>query len=131
VLDRVLKYLGIAWSVVALVAAAAFFFGGQWSDWQDIRKMHADGAHLEIHPELAWIEEGGYGLLAYGDCPAGFATTKATVVRMDGIKLLTDDPKFFQAGDFGDSGLQVIDDRKGNGPLGYFTLKTCFKRLKE
>ena len=128
-LDKILKYIGIAWSVVAFVAVAAFFFGGQWSDWQEIRRLHADDVHMKIHPELAWLATGGYGVLASGDCPAGFATTKATVVRMDGIKLLTDDPAFYQAGDFGASGLQVIDN--GNGPLGYFTLKTCFMRLKD
>ena len=42
-LDKTLKYLGIAWSLVAFVAAIAFFFGGQWQEWQKIRAKCSDG----------------------------------------------------------------------------------------
>lgn len=36
-LELVLKILGVAWSIVALVATAAFFFGGEWNKWEDVK----------------------------------------------------------------------------------------------
>ena len=36
--DRLLKALGIIWSVVAFGLATAFFLGGQWNDWNEVRK---------------------------------------------------------------------------------------------
>ena len=39
-LDNFLKILGIAWSVIAFIAAVSFFFGGQWNDWKEIREAH-------------------------------------------------------------------------------------------
>lgn len=37
-LGKIWQYLGIAWSLAAAVTAAAFFFGGEWSNWQDVKK---------------------------------------------------------------------------------------------
>ena len=39
-LDTIWKYLGIAWSIIAFVAVAAFFFGGQWTTWNKMRQSY-------------------------------------------------------------------------------------------
>lgn len=36
-LDKTLKVLGIAWSLVAFIVGAAFFFGGEWQQWKDVK----------------------------------------------------------------------------------------------
>ena len=38
------KYFSIIWSVVAFIAVAAFFFGGQWQDWNKIEEDYKSGA---------------------------------------------------------------------------------------
>ncbi|MBK1874651.1 hypothetical protein FE848_15610 [Marinobacter sp. 1-3A] len=49
--DKVLKFLGIAWSIVALIATAAFFFGGQWTAWETIRD--AQRKNNVINPDMS------------------------------------------------------------------------------
>ncbi len=47
-MSRVLEILGICWSIAAFVAGVAFFFGGQWEDWQDIRDAHGKGQVINL-----------------------------------------------------------------------------------
>ena len=42
-LDNILKVLGIVWSAVFFVCAVAFFFGGEWSTWIEIRNAYKSG----------------------------------------------------------------------------------------
>ncbi len=38
-MEKTLQYLGIAWSIIAFVAALSFFFGGEWNDYQKIKEI--------------------------------------------------------------------------------------------
>lgn len=37
-MDKTLKVLGVVWSVIAFIVIAAFFFGGEWNDWKEIKR---------------------------------------------------------------------------------------------
>ena len=37
-IENIFKILGIVWSIAAFIAAAAFFFGGEWRNWSDVKK---------------------------------------------------------------------------------------------
>ena len=51
-MGKLLQILGIAWSAIALLAGVAFFFGGEWNDWKEIKqKVLVDGTESE-GPEL-------------------------------------------------------------------------------
>lgn len=41
-IDRILKFLGVAWSIVAFIAAAAFFIGGEWQNWNTVKSRVLD-----------------------------------------------------------------------------------------
>ena len=45
-LNSILKVLGIAWSLLVLIGAGAFYFGGEWSTWEKVKRQHeADNVH--------------------------------------------------------------------------------------
>lgn len=37
-MEKLLQILGVAWSIVAFLVVAAFFFGGEWKDWKEIKQ---------------------------------------------------------------------------------------------
>jgi hypothetical protein len=37
-MDKLLKTLGVAWSVITFVIVVAFFLGGEWNDWKEIKE---------------------------------------------------------------------------------------------
>ena len=57
VLDKVLKILGIVWSVIAFVAAVAFFAGGEWQAWQRVRDRVLEHPDVDVSSQVKSIEE--------------------------------------------------------------------------
>lgn len=56
-MEKLLQVLGVAWSVVAFLVVAAFFFGGEWNDWQEIKqKVLVEGAESGATTMPAGIE---------------------------------------------------------------------------
>ena len=56
-LKDALSILGIVWSVVAFVGATAFFLGGQWNTWKDIREsLDEDGRWTGSRELVADVE---------------------------------------------------------------------------
>lgn len=37
-MEKLLQALGIVWSIIAFIIAVAFFFGGEWNDWKEIKQ---------------------------------------------------------------------------------------------
>ena len=38
-MGKLLQVLGVAWSVAVFLVVAAFFFGGEWNDWKEIKQI--------------------------------------------------------------------------------------------
>lgn len=38
-MDKVFKWLGIIWSILAFIAATAFFLGGEWEAWKEMKVL--------------------------------------------------------------------------------------------
>jgi len=36
--EKLLQTLGVIWSIIAFLIAAAFFFGGEWNDWKEMKQ---------------------------------------------------------------------------------------------
>lgn len=62
-MDKALNILGIAWSVVAFVAAVAFFLGGEYEVWKKVKDL-AEKERLN-----ASIPAGA--IIAFADAPDG------------------------------------------------------------
>jgi hypothetical protein len=110
-LDDILKYLGIAWSVVAFVAVVAFFAGDHWTTWKEVRKAHdQELAIFGTQPDLGELEakiQRLYQVLALAEMPDGQGRSKyleeieARVKQLENVPAISlpDFGQFVKVGD--------------------------------
>lgn len=79
-LDSIFKWLGITWSVIAFLAVAVFFLGGEWEHWRNVKEtvLQLDKvvSHDELNNALSKLGTGKRDDPAFGNavtavCPEG------------------------------------------------------------
>lgn len=69
-IDKILKYLGIAWSLIAFFAAGLFFLGGEWQQWKNIKEIHAKGHQYSDYDLTQYVKKDEiieYGFIKDGE----------------------------------------------------------------
>lgn len=49
-MQKILTILGVVWSIIAFIAIAAFFVGGEWAEWKKV-KAHISHSAVDGEPQ--------------------------------------------------------------------------------